>query len=233
MYGIPAEYYDVVYGNKNYEREAHVVRRMVAERRPGSQSLLDVACGTGVHGLHLSRYYEVDGIDLNAGFLVSARERNPRGYYSEGDMRDFSLDRMYDIVVCLFSSIGYVRTLDNVRKTLVRCRKHLTDGGLLFVEPWFTPDEWIPGRVHVLNTERDGIKVCRMGHSAVRGGVSLNPCQYLVGTADGLQHYQETHEMGLFTMQEMQEAFAAAGLEVDYDPIGLMGRGLYIGTRKE
>ena len=128
MYGIPAEYYDVVYGNKNYEREAHVVRRMVAERRPGSQSLLDVACGTGVHGLHLSRYYEVDGIDLNAGFLVSARERNPRGYYSEGDMRDFSLDRMYDIVVCLFSSIGYVRTLDNVRKTLVRCREHLTDG---------------------------------------------------------------------------------------------------------
>jgi hypothetical protein len=30
----------------------------------------------------------------------------------------------------------------------------------------------------------------------------------------------------------MQEAFAAAGLVVEYDPIGLMGRGLYIGKKK-
>ena len=232
MYGIPAEYYDVVYGDKNYEREAHVVRRIVAERRPGSQSLLDVACGTGAHDLHLSRYYEVDGLDLNAEFLAKARERNARGHYSEGDMRDFSLDRMYDIVVCLFSSIGYVQTLDNVRKTLVRCREHLAEGGLVLVEPWFAPDEWITGRVHVLNAERDGIKICRMGYSAVRAAVSLNPCQYLVGTETGVEHYEETHEMGLFTIEEMQEAFAAAGLQVEYDPIGLMGRGLYIATKK-
>ena len=233
MYEISAEYYDVVYGNKNYEREAHVVCRMIAERRPGAQSLLDLACGTGAHDLHLSRYYEVDGVDLNAKFLAKARERNPRGQYSAGDMRDFALDRMYDIVVCLFSSIGYVQTLDNVRKTLVRCREHLTEGGLVLVEPWFTPDQWIPGKVHVLNAERDGIKICRMGHSAVRAGVSLNPCEYLVGTDEGLQHYKEMHQMGLFTVQEMHEAFAAAGLEVDYDPVGLMGRGLYIGTKKE
>ena len=232
MYGISAEYYDIVYGSKNYEREAHVVQRMIAERRPGSQSMLDVGCGTGAHDLHLSRYYEVDGIDLNEGFLAKARERNPRGHYSLSDMRDFSLDRMYDVVVCLFSSIGYVQTLDNVRKVLVRFREHLAEGGLVFVEPWITPDEWVPDRLEVVNAERDGIKICRMGHSAVRAGISLNPCEYLVGTEAGIKHYREVHEIGLFTVLEMQEAFAAAGLVVEYDPIGLMGRGLYIGKKK-
>ncbi|MEE3258168.1 MAG: class I SAM-dependent methyltransferase [Candidatus Latescibacterota bacterium] len=233
MYEISAEYYDVVYSSKNYEREAHVVRRLIAERRPGAQALLDLACGTGAHDLHLSRYYEIDGLDLNPGFLVKARERNGRGHYREADMCDFALDRMYDAVICLFSSIGYMQTLDNVRKTLVCCREHLAEGGLVFIEPWFTPDQWQPGVVHVLNAERDGIAISRMGFSAVRGAVSLNPCQYLVGTTRGIEHYEETHEMGLFTVEEMHGAFAAAGLDVEYDPEGLIGRGLYIGRKKE
>jgi SAM-dependent methyltransferase len=232
MYGIPAEYYDVVYGSKNYEREAHVVRRIVAERRPGAQTILDLACGTGAHGLHLSRYYEVDGLDLNPGFLTRARERNPRGRYCEGDMRDFALDRLYDVVVCLFSSIGYVQTLGNVRKTLVCCREHLAEGGLVLVEPWLEPEAWKPGKVHVRHAERDGITICRMSYSAVRGAISSNPCHYLVGTEDGVEHFEESHDMGLFTIEEMHEAFAAADLKVEYDPEGLTGRGLYIGARR-
>ena len=96
-----------------------------------------------------------------------------------------------------------------------------------------TPEQWQPGQVHVLNAERDGIKVCRMGYSALQGAVSLNPCEYLVGTERGIERYEETHEMGLFTVGEMHEAFAAADLAVEYDPSGLIGRGLYIGGKKD
>ena len=233
MYEIPAEYYDVAHSSKNYEREAHVLRQLIGERLPGAQALLTLACGTGAPDLHLSRYYEIDGLDVNADYLDRARERNPRGQYHEADMRCFALDRMYDAILCLFSSIGYARTLDNVRKTLVCCRDHLVAGGLVLIEPWLTPEQWQPGRVHVLNAERDGIKVCRMGYSALQGAVSLNPCEYLVGTERGIERYEETHEMGLFTVGEMHEAFAAADLAVEYDPSGLIGRGLYIGGKKD
>ena len=96
-----------------------------------------------------------------------------------------------------------------------------------------TPEQWQPGQVQVLNAERDGIKVCRMGYSVLQRAVSLNPCQYLIGTEQGVEHYEETHEMGLFTVGEMHEAFAAADLAVEYDPAGLIGRGLYIGCKKD
>lgn len=42
----------------------------------------------------------------------------------------------------------------------------------------------------------------------------------------------EPHEIALFTTEEQLEAFREAGLEVEHDPEGLMGRGLYVGTTR-
>jgi hypothetical protein len=46
-----------------------------------------------------------------------------------------------------------------------------------------------------------------------------------------IEHFVERLEMGLFTHDEYLDAFRQAELETNYDPEGLMGRGLYIGTR--
>ena len=53
---------------------------------------------------------------------------------------------------------------------------------------------------------------------------------YLVGTAGGVEHFTEMHEMGLFSEDQHRAAFAAAGMAVTLDEKGLMGRGLYVGT---
>jgi hypothetical protein len=54
---------------------------------------------------------------------------------------------------------------------------------------------------------------------------------YLVATPDGVEHFTEDHVVGMFRHEQYVEAFRAAGLEVDHDPEGLMGRGLYVGVR--
>lgn len=233
MYTLPADYYDLLYSEKNYEREAHLLRDIITARRPGAQLVLDLACGTGRHDEHLSRYYEVDGLDIHAGYIGKARARNSRGRYEVGDMREFSLDRLYDVVLCLFSSIAYVQTLDGVRQVLSCAGKHLADGGLVVVEPFFVPEVWHVGTVHALQVERDGLSLCRMCESGAEGAVSIGLCQYLVGDGGRVRHFKEEHRMGLFSKREMGEAFAAAGLEVEYDERGLIGRGLYIGRKRD
>ena len=43
--------------------------------------------------------------------------------------------------------------------------------------------------------------------------------------------YSSKNRLGLFTEEEMRGAFEKGGLAVEFDPVGLEDRGLYIGTR--
>jgi hypothetical protein len=53
---------------------------------------------------------------------------------------------------------------------------------------------------------------------------------YLIGRPEGVEHFTELHEVGLFTPEEYMDAFRRAGMaDVVLDPQGLFGRGMYIG----
>ena len=61
--------------------------------------------------------------------------------------------------------------------------------------------------------------------------VSRMTFHYLVGDASGVRHFTEDHALRNSTVEEMTAALEAAGFSVSYDPDGLIGRGLYIGTK--
>ena len=147
-------------------------------------------------------------------------------------MTNFDLGRQFDILVCLFSSIGYVKTKSNLRRAIGTMARHLLPGGVLLIEPWFTPEQWTQGRIGILQVDKQDLKIIRMSHSGQRGKVSLLEFQYLIGTPKGIQHRAEIHEMGLFTHEEYLEAFRSADLNVLHNKMGLDGRGLYIGRKR-
>jgi hypothetical protein len=67
--------------------------------------------------------------------------------------------------------------------------------------------------------------------SEIEGSVSILDTNYLIGTPEGITYFTERHELGLFTHEEYQDAFRRVDLEVEYDPVGLFKRGLYIGKK--
>jgi SAM-dependent methyltransferase len=228
MFIESAELYDAIYSFKNYARESDSLRTVINKLVPGADTLLDVACGTGEHARFLKEHYSVDGIDINEDYLRVARLKNPAGSYVRADMIEFNLNRTYDVVTCLFSAIGIVRTFERLERAIVSMAHHVRPGGALIVEPWFTPDKWRPGSVFVNAAEIGVDKVCRMSLSGREGVISILLLHYLRGTANGIEHYSERIELGLFTRDEMTWAFESAGLEPRYEPEGLMGRGLYV-----
>jgi len=230
MFNESAELYDLIYGSfKNYATETADLVALIRAQYPQAKTILDVACGTGEHARLLTEQfgYEVDGLDLNPSFVRIARDKLPRGSIYEGDMTSFALPRRYDIVMCLFSSIGYVRTLDNVRRTLERFRAHVNDGGAIIVEPWFAPDTLQPGYVTVHSSSADGVKVARMSITEIEGRASRLRFEYLIGRSTGIERATEVHELGLFTTDEMVQCFRDAKLDATHDPKGLSGRGLF------
>ena len=233
MYTRLADLYDVIYAWKDYATEARtlhgVIDRCARTPRVPRRTLLDVACGTGVHLSHLREWYEVEGVELSPWMLRIARRRLPNVPLHQYDMRHFDLGRRFDAVTCLFSAIGYMRTVTELRRAIVTMARHVLPDGLVIVEPWLTPDRFIDGHVHADVAEGEGLKIARVSVSRRTDDVSVLEMHHMVGTPTGVERFVERHDVRLFTHEQYLAAFTAAGLVTVFDADGLTGRGLYVG----
>jgi ubiquinone/menaquinone biosynthesis C-methylase UbiE len=230
MYTRSAQFYDALYHFKDYAAASGQLRTLLEQHDPTAETLLDVACGTGKHLEHLREHYKVEGLDLNHEMLEIARRRCPDVSFHQENMVTFSLDRKFDVVLCLFSAIGYVKTVENLQRTVVNMVHHLRPGGIVVIEPWFTPESYWVDELTANFVDEPELKIAWMYISEVENRTSVLKIHYLVGTPQGIQCFDERHEMGLFTHEEYIEAFRRSSLEVHYDPEGLFGRGMYLGT---
>ncbi len=233
MFSKTARYYDKVYSFKDYQTETERLTIIIEENlHSGSRRLLDVACGTGGHIEYLKERFQVEGLDISTDFLEIARRRHPDVPFHHADMIEFDLADTFDVVTCLFSSIGYVRTLENLTRTVSCMTRHVVGGGLLIVEPWFTPETWHAPSVHASLVDEPDLKIARVNTSFVDGRLSYFDLHYLIGTLEGTEHFVERHELGLFETEEIHDVLTGAGLNVTYDAEGLTGRGLFIGRQQ-
>jgi SAM-dependent methyltransferase len=238
MYTRMAELYDVIYSFKDYASESRMLHDVIdrcartprRERVPsGQRTLLDVACGTGVHLSHLRQWYDVEGIELSPWMIDVARRRLPDVPLHQYDMRHFDLGRRFDAVTCLFSAIGYMRNVGELRKAIATMARHALPGGLVIVEPWLTPDRFIDGHTHAHVAEGEGVKVARMIVARRHGDTSVLEMHHMVASESGVERFFERHDVTLFTHEQYVSAFTAAGLVAVHDAEGLNGRGLYVG----
>ena len=72
MFSESAEYYDLIYGSKDYRGEVEKLRNLFAKYVPEARSILDAACGTAEHLRFLSDYQTV-GLDFD--FALSSWQR--------------------------------------------------------------------------------------------------------------------------------------------------------------
>jgi ubiquinone/menaquinone biosynthesis C-methylase UbiE len=223
--------YDAIYGAfKDYAAEAAHIATLVREIHPAAHTVLDVGCGTGEHAKHLrtAHGFAVDGLDLDPGLLTIARQKLPLAQFFEADMSTFAVTQRYDVVMCLFSAIGYLQTLERVTAALTCFRRHLQPGGVVIVEPWFTPGVLHEGLGPTQHAELGGVRVERTSQTMVAGQLSTVVFEYRIEDTGGVRFAREAHHLGLFTQVEMLASFHEAGLAAVYDSPGLSGRGLYI-----
>jgi hypothetical protein len=109
---------------------------------------------------------------------------------------------------------------------------HLQPGGILLLEPWFTPQEWRSGTVHAQFVNEPELKIARINTSATEGSVSLMEMHYVIGTPSGTEHFVERHELGLFEHSQIENALNAANCAVSYFPDAPGGRGLFLGKKR-
>lgn len=241
MFTVSQHWYDLVYEaqGKDYGDEVrrlrdlwrgHGISREALGRPP---RLLDVACGTGQHLARL-RDFERVGVDVDPEMLELAAQRCPEATFVEADMRSLDpggLGAPFDVVACLFSSIAYMIDLEALHEAIAAMARCVSRDGVLLVEPFITPEMVADRRPHAVFADHADLKVVRMDVPRVHGRRLELDFHYLAADGDGVEHRRERHDLGIFTVDEIGEAFSAAGLRWTFDSEGISGhrRGLHIG----
>ena len=235
MYDDFAEVYDLIYTFLDYKKTAKKVKKLILKnKRTSGNKLLDVGCGTGKHLSYLKNDFECTGVDLSQQMLDIARKNYSDIRFIQANMIDLELQDKFDAIICLFSSIGYVKTYDNLKKTIHNFSNHLIPGGVLIIEPWLTKSIAIDGLANMDTYNSENIKIARQSVSKIEGDISRFDMHYLVAKkGEDVTYFKDRHELGLFDTDRMLKVIDEAGFDVKFLKKGLeVKRGLFIGIKK-
>ena len=137
-----ANIYDAVY---SYVRDD--IPFYVEEARISDGPVLELGCGTGRVTVPIAESgAEVVGVDSSAAMLDVARGKARRAGLAapglelvQADMRDFSLDRRFQLAVIPFRGFLSLLSVEDQTAALVNIARHLAPGGRLVLN-FFVPD---------------------------------------------------------------------------------------------
>ncbi len=190
---------------EDYRRETEQICEWMREYVEGEiNSVLDLGCGGGKNGFHLSQLGAITGVDLSAPMLAQARELNPAGEFIQGDMRSVDLGRHFDVVF-VNDALVYMQTREDVRAVLHNAWRHLRPGGVMVFMVEISSDSFVQQRTRVTHTQpRPGCDVTiveqdwRRNNDAESFELSF---VYMIREGGDLRVESDVHTWGLFPLR--------------------------------
>ncbi len=229
-----AKYYDQIYGHINYEINSKKLHEFIQQyKKSEGISLLDVACGTGTHIMHLMDKYEVMGFDLSEAMLTVARKKCPNIEFVQGDMVNLNLGRKFDVITCLFGSIGHLTTEKELAGAINTFSTHSNEGGVVIIEPMFTKETVRDRSMGLISLDLPDIKIARTNVSRREGDIVYLDFHFLITTReDGTEHFIDPSPMGVFPRSTYLSLMDSSGFSTQFVEPGLVKEGLFIGVKQ-
>ena len=205
---------------------------ILERRQHRGQTMLDLACGTGTVALAFaSQGWRVYGVDASAAMLAEARRKAEETglplLLSQQDMRSFTLPEPVDLITCLFDSLNYLVTVDDLQQALARVAAHLKPGGLFIGDMntlWALSEVWDHNSYF---SESEDLSVIMQSEYNPEAHMVTVKMVAFVRRGELYERLEETHVERAYPERTVVTAMERAGLEVQgryecftFDPPG-------------
>lgn len=156
IYDRYARIYDVS-GQISFSLQMLPYLEALLERHPVARgTLLELACGTGTVALAMARQgWRVLGVDGSPHMLAEARRKEQEARnevdtrlditWLQQDMRQLALGERVSLATCLYDSLNYMLTSEDLQTVFRRVQAALEPGGLFVFDmntPWALATYW-------------------------------------------------------------------------------------------
>jgi SAM-dependent methyltransferase len=224
-----AQYYDLLYQDKDYVGEANFIHRLLETHAPNAKNILDLGCGTGIHAALLAeKDYQVHGVDFSQEMLERGYERiakspqdiTSRLQLSHGDIRQVRLNKTFDVVLSLFHVISYQTTNEDLQAAFTTAKEHLKPGGLFIFDIWYGPAVLTdPPTVRIKRLEDEKILVTRIAEPVIYPNKNCVDVNYQVFIQNKQNHLfeelKETHRMRYLFQPEIELLLQKLGMKTE------------------
>ncbi|HCJ65833.1 MAG TPA: SAM-dependent methyltransferase [Elusimicrobia bacterium] len=219
---------------EEYVKETELFSKVINEHsKIKPRTLLHLGCGAGGNDYTFKKHFKVTGVDISKGMLEIAEKLNPEVNYIYGDMRTIKLKEYFD-AVAIPDSIGYMTTLEDLRKTIITAYEHLNPGGVLLIVSNIR--EEFRENNFVYTGSKGDVEITIFENNCIpnpAGTTYQATLIYLVLRKGKLKIHTECHIIGLFKLKTWLNLLKELGLKINqmklehsYDRF-ILGKGDY------
>lgn len=120
---------------KNIDRKEAKIRadrilKQIEKYNPDTKKVLELGVGLGAVLVHLSKKYEVSGLDLQSEYVKIAKKLIPRTKFYVQGMDKFKINEKFDTIFSVHECINEVKPYKNWESTFKKVFEHLNQNGL-------------------------------------------------------------------------------------------------------
>ena len=202
-----ANYYDLIYKDKDYLGEAIYLDKLLKKTRPKVKKILELGCGTGKHAQILQKYgYKITGIEQSPQMAKKAKKNLDK--FILGDIRNFKINEKFDAVLSLFHVISYITDTKELTALFSNVANHLNKKGLFIFDLWYSPcvNRHQP-EIRIKKVKNNEIEIFRIAEPENISNLNQVKIKYSIFVKSlktkKIDMFEEVHEMRHFSIPEI------------------------------
>lgn len=216
-----SQYYDLLYHDKDYQKEADYIFSLIKEFSAKAEDVLELGCGTGKHAdLLAKKGLKIHGIDLSDEMLNEAHKiKNDKVFFAKGDVRNYRIDKKFDVVISLFHVASYQNSNEDLQNFFNTASCHLNKNGIFIFDVWYGPavlKQRPESRFKKL--ENENLKIERKAVPKIDCNKNIVDVNYEIIITDKKDSSQkilnETHKMRYLFKPELEMFAQSHGFEI-------------------